>query len=333
MERELVERSKVPFEAIPAAGVHGVGLRSLPGNLLQLARGYRRSGQILKHFQPDVLFFTGGYVAVPMALAGHRVPSVLYVPDIEPGLALKVLARLADSIAITAEDSRAFLPSRLQVTVTGYPLRAGLATWEKPAALQVFGLSDQLPVLLVFGGSSGARSINRALIAVLPELLREMQVIHLSGKLDWAEVEAARDRLSGADSHLAQRYRAFPYLHAEMGAALAAADLALSRAGASTLGEFPQAGLPAVLVPYPYAWRYQKVNADYLAQRGAAVLLLDQDLPQRLAPVVRELIHDPARREQMRRSMRSLARPDAARAIAGLLQGFTLERDQERKIS
>jgi UDP-N-acetylglucosamine--N-acetylmuramyl-(pentapeptide) pyrophosphoryl-undecaprenol N-acetylglucosamine transferase len=304
--------------------------------LLQLARGYRQSGQILKRFQPDVLLFTGGYVAVPMALAGHRVPSVLYVPDIEPGLALKVLACLAKSIAVTAEESRAFLPTRSNVTVTGYPVRPDLATWEKKPALQVFGLSADLPVLLVFGGSSGARSINRALLAVLPELLNEMQVIHVSGKLDWAEVEAARDqlsRLSGAQAGLVQRYRAFPYLHAEMGAALAASDLALSRAGASTLGEFPQAGLPAVLVPYPYAWRYQKVNADYLAQRGAAVVVLDQDLPQRLAPVVRDLMHDNARREHMRRSMRSLARPDAARAITGLLQRSALGRGQERKIS
>ncbi len=336
MERDLVERAKVPFEAIPAAGVHGVGLRSLPGNLLQLARGYRQSGKILKRFQPDVLLFTGGYVAVPMALAGQRVPSVLYVPDIEPGLALKVLARLADRIALTAEESRAFLPARSNVTVTGYPVRPDLATWEKKQALKVFGLSDELPVLLVFGGSSGARSINRALLAVLPELLREMQIIHVSGKLDWAEVEAATVQLtvlSGADAVLGQRYRAFPYLHAEMGAALAASDLALSRAGASTLGEFPQAGLPAVLVPYPYAWRYQKVNADYLSQHGAAVVVLDQDLPQRLAPVVRDLMHDAARREQMRRSMRSLARPEAARAIAGLLQRFVLGRDQERKIS
>ncbi len=132
-------------------------------------------------------------------------------------------------------------------------------------------MSDQLPILLVFGGSTGARSINRALLAVLPELLKEMQIIHVSGKLDWAEVEAARGQLSGLSGEqadLAQRYRAYPYLHAEMGAALAAADLALSRAGASSLGEFPQAGLPAILVPYPYAWRYQKVNASYLAAAG-----------------------------------------------------------------
>ncbi len=162
MERDLVERAQTSFQAIPAAGVHGVGLRSLPGNLLQLARGYRQAREIMRRFQPDVLFFTGGYVAAPVALAGHRIPSVLYVPDIEPGLALKVLARLADRIAVTAEESRAFFSAHARVTVTGYPVRPELATWEKRQALQVFGLNDQLPVLLVFGGSSGARSINRA---------------------------------------------------------------------------------------------------------------------------------------------------------------------------
>jgi UDP-N-acetylglucosamine--N-acetylmuramyl-(pentapeptide) pyrophosphoryl-undecaprenol N-acetylglucosamine transferase len=258
------------------------------------------------------------------------------VPDIEPGLALKVLARLADHIAVTAEESRAFLPARTPVTVTGYPVRSDMAGWDKQKALQVFGLSSDLPVLLVYGGSSGARSINRALLSVLPELLKEMQIIHLSGRLDWAEIESAREQLSGhsrEEADLTQRYRAFPYLHAEMGAALVAADLVVSRAGASTLGEFPQAGLPAVLVPYPYAWRYQKVNADYLVQRGAAVIVADEDLPQRLAPVVRELMQNATRREQMRQAMYTLKRPEAAQSIAGLLQRFTLGNDHERKIS
>jgi len=333
MEQELVERVRTPFEAIPAAGVHGVGLRSLPGNFLRLARGYRQARQILKRYQPDVLFFTGGYVAVPVALAGHHIPSVLYVPDIEPGLALKTLARLADQIAVTAGESRAFFPSQARVTVTGYPTRPDLAAWDKNRALQTFGLSDQLPVLLVMGGSSGARSINQALAPVLVELLKEMQILHLCGKLDWAEVKASRDRLSSPDeknAELAQRYRAFPYLHDEMGAALAAADLALARAGASTLGEFPQLGLPAILVPYPYAWRYQKVNADYLAKRGAAVVLADQELPQRLSPLVRELMQDTDRRQRMQRAMRSLAHPEAAQTIAGLLQRSARFKDQER---
>ncbi len=105
METQLVERNGIPFKTIPAAGVHGIGLRTLPRNLWQLGRGVFASRRILREFKPDVLFFTGGYVAVPMALAGWKVPSLLYVPDIEPGLALNTLARFADRIAVTAQDS------------------------------------------------------------------------------------------------------------------------------------------------------------------------------------------------------------------------------------
>lgn len=333
MEADLVKRADVPFEAIPAAGVHGVGIRALPGNLLQLARGYQQAGRVLRSFRPDVLFFTGGYVAVPMALAGRKLPSALYVPDIEPGLALKTLARFADCIAVTTDDSCAFFSPRSNVVVTGYPVRPDLRTWDLGDARRALGLIPDLPTLLVFGGSKGARSINRALLAVLPDLLAEMQVVHISGKLDWPEVEAVRatliDKL-GSDGSVIDRYRVYPYLYDEMGAALTVADLVLSRAGASTLGEFPLFGLPAILVPYPHAWRYQHVNAQYLAQRGAALVIEDAELPARLLPLVRELIHDHDRRERMSRAMRALARPSAAKSVAQLLQSLAANQDQER---
>src|SRR5512136_1389396 len=98
MEADLIARTGLSYTAIPAAGVHGVGLHSLPGNLIQLARGIKASQAVLKDFNPDVLFFTGGYVAVPMALAARKRASVLYVPDIEPGMALKTLARFATHV-------------------------------------------------------------------------------------------------------------------------------------------------------------------------------------------------------------------------------------------
>jgi len=332
MEADLVKRAGVPFEAIPAAGVHGVGVKALPGNVLQLARGYRQAGRVLREAQPDVLFFTGGYVAVPMALAGRKVPTVLYVPDIEPGLALKTLARFADCIAVTAEDSRSYFSPHARVVVTGYPTRQDLAAWNAESARQALGLSPDLPVLLVFGGSKGARSINRALQAALPGLLAEMQVVHISGELDWPEAQAARLTLPARleqQSALADRYHAFPYLHAEMGAALKVADLVLSRAGASTLGEYPLLGLPAILVPYPHAWRYQMVNARYLVERGAALVIEDQDLPSQILSAVLNLIRNPARLDQMRRSMRSLARPEAAQSISQLIQDLAARRSQE----
>jgi len=341
MEADLVKRADknhpvgIAFQAIPAAGVHGVSLRRLPRNLAQLQRGFLASREILRRFQPDVLFFTGGYVAVPLALAGMKTPSVLYVPDIEPGLALKALAWFADKIAVTAEKSQQFFSNRSKVVVSGYPVRPELKTWNKEKALQVLNLKPELPVLLVFGGSSGARSINRAVLQVLPDLLSAMQIVHITGRLDWDEVSAKRDQMA-AEQHNAQlleHYRVFPYLHEEMGAALSAADLVVARSGASTLGELPLFGTPAVLVPYPYAWRYQKVNADYLTSRGAAVMVKDQDLPGQFVRVVSELLNNRSRLDEMRKAMQALSRQDAAAVIADLLVSLGERKGQRRDLS
>ncbi len=317
MEADLVTRSGLPFAAIPAAGVHGVGLKALPGNVARLVKGVAASRRILSEFRPEVILYTGGYVAVPMAVAaGKVIPSLVYVPDLEPGLALKTLARFAHTIALTAEPSRAYFSARARTVITGYPVRTDLGNWTRAEARAHLGLPAEGPVLLVTGGSKGARSINRSVLAVLPQLLELCAVAHLSGSLDWAEVEAARAALP---ARLVDRYFAKPYLH-EMGAALAAADLVVSRAGASSLGEYPLFGLPAVLVPYPYAWRYQKVNADYLVNQGAALLLEDAALGTQLFPLVQGLINDPDRLAAMRKAMSGLARPGAAAQLADLVR-------------
>ena len=316
MENDLIARTGLSYQAIPAAGLHGVGLRSIPGNLRQLARGYRSARQILRDFNPDVLLFTGGYVAVPMALAARRRPSVLYVPDIEPGLALKTLARFADHIAVTAPETRGYLPGRSPVTVTGYPTRPELTRLEQTAARQALGLDGKAPVVLVFGGSKGAHSINQAVLNCLEKMLGLAQVVHITGQMDWESVSQAASKLPGP---LRARYHAQPYLHEEMGAALAAADLAVCRAGASTLGELPLFGLPAILIPYPHAWRYQKVNADYLAKQGAALVLEDAQLDAELHRTIGGLLQAPAQLKTMRSAMKSLAVSDAAGKIAEIV--------------
>ena len=310
MEAELVTRAGLLYRSIPAAGVHGVGLRSLPGNLSRLVRGVLTSRRILRGFRPDVLFFTGGYVAVPMAFAGQRIPTLLYVPDIEPGLALKALARFADRIAVTAPDSQHYFNK--SVVVTGYPLRPDVSSWERKKARIALGISSRKPTLLIFGGSKGARSLNKAVLANLSALLELAEIIHISGQLDWDEVENAEAGLKSAQK---KRYHTFPYLH-EMGKALAVADLVVSRSGASSLGEFPFFGIPAVLVPYPHAWRYQKVNASYLAQNGAAAILDDSRLQDDLLNTVKVLLENPGKRKSMQAAMRSLSKPEAAQTIA-----------------
>lgn len=324
IEAELIGREGIPYLSIPAAGVHGVGLRTLPKNIIKLARGVLASRKVLREFKPDVLFFTGGYVAAPMAIAGWRTPSLVTVPDIEPGLALKFLAWFADKITVSAPASTRYFPARTaRVVETGYPVRAGLLQWERAAAREKLGLDAEKPVLLVFGGSKGARSINNAILDNLPALLERTQIVHISGKLDWKKVNAAQMSLARKQ---AQNYRAFDYLHEEMGAALASADLVVSRAGASSLGEFPLFGLPAILVPYPYAWRYQKVNAEYLQEKGAALMVRDEELKEKLLPLVNGLLNNSQKLKEMRTAMQERARPQAAEKIAARLLALAEKR-------
>ncbi len=315
MEEELVNRAGISYLSIPAAGVHGVGLRALPGNVVKLTRGVLASRRILREFKPDVLFFTGGFVAAPMAVAGMNIPTVLYVPDIEPGYALKFLSRFADVVTVTADDSRRYFSRSGRIVLSGYPLRSDLSNWSREKALSHLGLTASLPTLLVTGGSKGARSINTAVMNHLAELLEIAQVIHITGSLDWLVIEKASQELPAS---LKSRYHAMPYLH-EMGAALAAADLVVSRAGASTLGEYPLFGLPAVLVPYPYAWRYQKVNADFLAERNAAVILQDELLKDKLPSVLKDLLLNRNKLEAMHVAMKKRSHPNAAAVIASQL--------------
>ncbi len=313
MEESLVKRQGVQFRAIPAAGVHGVGIAALPRNLVTISRGTFAARRILSDFKPDVMLFTGGYVAVPVALAGRSIPSVLYVPDIEPGMALKYLAGRANVIAVTTTESQKFFNKK--VYETGYPVRKELALWDRRTASQHLGISGTSSVLLVFGGSKGAHSINAAVVNNLRALLGRFELIHISGNEDWELVKQARGQLP---ADIAVRYHAMPYLH-EMGAALAAADLVVSRAGASTLGEYPLFGLPAVLVPYPHAWRYQKVNADYLSRRGAAIVIDNERLDQDLLPTISVLLDNPNKLKAMRAAMFQLSHPHAAEKIASAL--------------
>ena len=313
MEESLVTRQNIPFQSIPAAGLHGVGLRSLPGNLIKLMQGVSASARILREFKPDVLLFTGGYVAVPMALAGRHIPQLLFVPDIEPGMALKGLSKFADRIALTTSESEQFFANKKNLVVTGYPTRADLQKMDRSSARNQMKLTGNLPVLLIVGGSKGARLINQAVSAVLTDLLSDFQVIHLTGELDFAEIQAQAKSLPAA---LASNYHVYPYLHEEMAAAFSSADIVLSRAGASTLGELPFYGLPAILVPYPFAWRYQKVNANYLVNKGAAVMIENSLLKDQLLPALHNLFADPQMVASMRAQMSAQAVPDAATRIA-----------------
>lgn len=315
-ERPLVAESNLKwasYDEVRAGPLHGVGLVRTIGSVFQLAAGTAQAFGLMLRRKPAVILQTGGWVGLPVALAAWvmRIPMMIYLPDIEPGLTIQVLKRFARRVALTLAESKVYFPTN-ETVVTGYPLRQVMLKATREAAVKHFGLDADRKTLLVFGGSRGSRAINNALLDVTPQLLASgIQVIHVTGTLDWADIEARLKTMGDLSG-----YHAFPYLHHEMGLAMAGADLVVSRSGASVLGEFPYFALPSILIPYPHAWRYQKVNADYLAERGAAIYLDEAKMAETLLPTVRDLLLDERRLGEMRESAKALAHPQAATRAA-----------------
>jgi UDP-N-acetylglucosamine--N-acetylmuramyl-(pentapeptide) pyrophosphoryl-undecaprenol N-acetylglucosamine transferase len=314
-----VEGYGLPFQdyhEVRAGPFNGVSRLRQLRSLLDLCLGFLQSLWIIIRRRPDAILLTGGWSGLPVSLAGWllRVRQMIYLPDIEPALTIRALRPFATLVALTTEASRAYFPKN-QTVVTGYPIRPALLTATRGAAQAHFKLDPARRTLLVMGGSRGARAINNALLQAAPDLLAAgVQIIHVTGTLDWDVIQGQAAALPDAT-----HYHAYPYLHEEIGLALAAADLALSRAGASVLGEYPAFGLPAVLVPLT-AWRFQRVNADWLAEQGAALRLDESRLGDDLLPTLRGILGDESRLQAMQAAARALAVPDgAAQAAAALV--------------
>ena len=311
IEEELARRAGISFRSIESGQIRGKKPWEILRSLGQMVRGARQAASVIREFKPDVALVTGGYVAAPAAWAmwraSPRVPMLIFLPDLTPGLAIKVTSKLAVRVAVSFPEVCKYFPGK--AVVTGYPVRPELLAADRTGAREAFGLQKELLTLLVFGGSRGSASINRALVSALPELLAHCQVIHISGQADWPWVA---ERFALCQLLYTERYHPFPYLNEEMVQALAAADLVVARAGASVLGEFPAVRLPSILVPYPHAGKHQDANAAYLALRGAAVILKDEELPTRLAPMILDLLRAPDRLAAMSQAAANLARPEAA---------------------
>lgn len=327
MEEKLVPRSLVnSYHAVYAGPVHSVGLPRTLSSLLKIFVGTLQSLALILRLRPRLMFMTGGFATLPVAAACWllRVPIVIFLPDIEPALTVKVTGRLARLVLTATADSARYFPAGTPIKESGYPLRTEVMSATREAGIQHFRLDPQRKTLLITGGSRGSRNLNEAIGAILGELLAEgVQIIHISGEFDAEAVKARREALS---DELKGRYQVFPYLHQDMGAALAAADLVVSRAGASILGEYPYFGLPAILVPLSFAWRYQRTNADWLASRGAALRVDDDKVEMALLPAIRTLMGDPARLEAMRQAAAALRRADASEYIAHTLLLLANER-------
>jgi UDP-N-acetylglucosamine--N-acetylmuramyl-(pentapeptide) pyrophosphoryl-undecaprenol N-acetylglucosamine transferase len=320
-EKQLVDAYDVPFAAygeVYAGPIVGVNPLRAISSMVKMGLGVLQAWSFMRRHRPQAILLTGGWANVPVALAARLrgIPMLIYLPDIEPGSTIRVLSRFARTIATTVDASAPYFKPG-QVVATGYPLRGAFLNATHADGITHFGLDADRKTLLVTGGSRGARSINLAVEAILPDLLAEgVQVLHITGTLDWERSQAAT-----ADLPDATHYHPMAYTE-EMHMAYAAADMVVARAGASTLGELPYYGLPGILVPYPYAWRYQRVNADYLAERGAAVRLDDEKMTDTLLPTIRSLMYDEGTLSKMKAAAKALGTADGARRIADLLTGM-----------
>ncbi len=317
-EEGLARKHGVPFAPIAAGAVVGMAPWRLARNLGKVARGTNEALREVRRFDPDVILVTGGYVSVPVALAGSlaRRPVAVCLPDMEPGLAVRTLAYLAQRVTVSFPEVQRKLP-RGKTVVTGYPVRPHLLKGDRVAARRRLGVEASEPMLLVLGGSSGARNINDAVLASLPDLLSQARVFHLTGTRDFERVQAAAKDLGTC---VRGKYSIYSYVEEEMADLLWAADLVVARAGAATLGEFPAVGVPSILVPGSFAGGHQSQNATYLKDRGAALVINDSDLREQLLPAVRGLLQDPAQLAAMAVAAKGLARPKACREIIAELE-------------
>jgi len=316
MDQGLVEREEIPFRGITAGPLRVGSLSGTASGALKLAAGTAQSLAILRSFRPDAVFATGGYGSVGVAFAARalRIPLILFEPGPESGLAVKLLSRAANRIVVTIPPALDHMPKD-KTRVIGYPVRPPFFEARREQARARLGLDPALPVLLVSGASSGASRLNESVASWLSDFLAAGQLIHLSGPRDEAWLQELRGRLP---EDLRGRYHLHAYLHEDMPYALAAADLAVMRSGASVLGELPATRLPAILIPGVYEGWDQSANARYLEEQGAAVMLRQAQIDT-LYDAVRRLLDDTGRRESMKLALAGLARPNAATDIAALI--------------
>lgn len=327
-ERPLVEQANIQFDAhyeVQAGPLHGVNPLKMISSAFKLMQGIGQSWRIISREKPRAIFSTGGWASLPVALVAwvRRVPMMIYLPDIEPAMTINVLKRFVPKVAITVPESAQFFKAG-QTVVTGYPLREEMMRATREAGIAYFKLNPNKKTVLVFGGSRGARAINIGIGACLPDLLKrdDVQVLHLTGTLDWERMDEQAQALHVKDH---PDYHPYPYLHDEMGLAFAAADLAVCRAGASILGEFPFFQLPSILIPLAYQWHYQEVNARYLADRGGALFMDEGEMDAQLLPTIERVLNDSAQLGAMRVKIAELGQSNGAENVANALLALAEE--------
>ena len=322
MEMELVPRAGYEIRALPVTNVsRGKSPADVAHNLQTLHNvnlSVRMTRKILKEFRPDAVIGTGGYVCFPVLMEAARlhIPTAVHESNAVPGLTTKMLAGTVDKIMVGFEESRAQYHDPERVVVTGTPVRGEFDRYTREAARAQLGIPEGKPLVVSVWGSLGSGHMNEKMLELLPLLRgqKDFQMIHAVGSRDYAEFREKLAALALDPADCGVEIREYIY---DMPRVMAAADLILCRAGASTLSELSYMGKPAILVPSPNVTNHhQERNARVLERAGGAKLLLEGEFDAAsLLDLIRSLLEDPAQLRKMSAAMRSLAVPGATDRI------------------
>ena len=325
LETGLVPRAGYPIEFIK---VHGFA-RSLTvenlRNLAEIPGAVHAAKKILKKFRPDAVIGTGGYVCGPVlfAAAQMKIPTLVHESNAFPGVTTKLLAGRVNTVALGVEDAKKYLPKAKNVLVTGTPLRESLLETDPVSARQKLGL-DERPFLIIFGGSLGARDFNRTVADWIAETAGkgDYQILMGTGKNNQYDEVMDRFREKGMDLAWFPHVKVCEYIY-DMDVAMAAADLVISRAGASTLCELTALGKASILVPSPYVTgNHQEHNARAIQRGGGAEVILEKDFtPKSLGEVLSRLTKDQTVLKTMQQNAAKMGHLDVLEVLYREIKG------------
>jgi UDP-N-acetylglucosamine--N-acetylmuramyl-(pentapeptide) pyrophosphoryl-undecaprenol N-acetylglucosamine transferase len=318
LESRLVPEAGFEFKTIDAKGFkRKITLENISA-LISLEKGFFESRSFFQEFKPNVVVGLGGYASAPPLVAARllKIPCVIHEQNSYPGLVNRLMSRFVDVVATSFPGGEKAFPSAKRVIYTGNPIRRRMIGSLKDSGLEALTLEKDKKTVLIFGGSQGAQKINESVIEAYQNFKDiELQIIHITGKDHFNEVcDRMKRQVKTTDK---VRYQAHPYLN-NISDAYAAADLVVSRAGATTLAELTALGVPSILVPYPYATGdHQLKNAQSLENHGAAKIILNSDIDgNKLFEAVNSIIFDRAVLAQMKERASSLGKPYAANDLA-----------------
>lgn len=316
LESEIIPRENIPFETISISGFRRKLSFENIKTVIRFIKGIRRAKKIVKSFQPDVVIGTGGYVCAPVVYAAAHlgVPTVIHEQNSVPGLTNKFLSKYVDRIAICFEEARSFFPEE-KVVLTGNPRASEVSLVSRERGQKSLNLNPLKKTVLIVGGSRGARPINEAFLSIYEELRqKEYQIVYVTGSIHY-------DRIISEVGESPEHIIIKPFIH-NMPDVLAATDVIVARAGATTLAEITALGLPSILIPSPYVTNnHQEKNARALEKNGAAIVRREQDWTgEQLLKDIEDILYTDGKWEQMHFSAKKLGKIDAAAHLYELIE-------------